>query len=107
MQPAGREILELWREAGEWWAGEQYREFTTYIDQKGIRRTSSEPLSPRGERGRGEGPAPEEDYTEEIDLQRAARRNRGWGEYSRPNHELTPKSPGFYETYKAKDVRRL
>ncbi|MEZ0326212.1 MAG: DNA polymerase III subunit alpha [Fimbriimonas sp.] len=112
MQLAGREILELWRETGEWWAGEPYKEFTTYIDEKGIRRTASEPLSPPGERGRGEGPesakqSPEEDYTEEIDLQRAARRNRGWGEYSRPNHELTPKSPGFYETYKAKDVRRL
>jgi error-prone DNA polymerase len=118
MRPAGRETLELWREAGEWWASEPYREYETFIDSKGIRRTASEPLPlpsattseplplPRG-RGRGEGPQIVEDYTEEIDLQRAARRNRGWGEYSRPGNELTPKSPGFYETYKAKDVRRL
>jgi error-prone DNA polymerase len=32
------EILAHWREAGEWWNYEPYREFTQYIDSKGVRR---------------------------------------------------------------------
>src|SRR5688572_28461219 len=38
MQPAGPNVLAVWREAGEWWSGEPYREITRYIDPKGIRR---------------------------------------------------------------------
>lgn len=40
MLPAGpnSEILAQWREAGEWWASEPYREITRFIDDKGIRR---------------------------------------------------------------------
>ncbi|MFN7172627.1 MAG: DNA polymerase III subunit alpha [Fimbriimonadaceae bacterium] len=39
MRPAGdKQVLSVWREAGEWWNGEPYREFETYLDAKGVRR---------------------------------------------------------------------
>lgn len=40
MQPDGCEVLAKWRELGEWWSGEPYREFSRYIDSSGIRRES-------------------------------------------------------------------
>ena len=40
MQPAGSEVLAKWREIGEWWSGEPYREFARFIDPQGIRRES-------------------------------------------------------------------
>lgn len=36
MSPAGREILSQWREAGEWWNGEPYRELTRCVDERGV-----------------------------------------------------------------------
>ena len=33
-------LLARWREAGEWWSGEPYREVTCQLDAKGIRRQS-------------------------------------------------------------------
>jgi error-prone DNA polymerase len=36
----GTNTLAIWREAGEWWRGEPYREVTRYLDDKGIRRES-------------------------------------------------------------------
>lgn len=42
MRPDGhREIISVWREAGEWWSMEPYREFVQYLDSKGIRREES------------------------------------------------------------------
>ncbi len=38
MRPAGRDTLALWREAGEWWANEPYREIHRFVDDKGVRR---------------------------------------------------------------------
>jgi hypothetical protein len=95
MRQAGRETLELWREAGEWWANEEPKEFETFIDEKGIRRVEMRIL-PKLQLMKDE-LAPTEDYSEEIALQKAARRTRGWGEYSRPDS---------YESYKAKESRK-
>ncbi|HSI74185.1 MAG TPA: DNA polymerase III subunit alpha [Fimbriimonas sp.] len=97
MRPAGHETLELWRESGEWWANEEPREFESFVDKQGVRRVRSSALTYHGCEARIRSTA-EEDYSEEISLQKAARRMRGWGEYS---------SPATYESYKAKDVRRL
>ena len=38
MPLAGRELLALWREAGEWWNGEPPREIVRYMDARGVRR---------------------------------------------------------------------
>lgn len=38
MLPAGSERIAHWRELGEWWAGDPYREYVHYFDAKGIRR---------------------------------------------------------------------
>lgn len=38
MQQAGGETLAVWRELGEWWNGEPYKEFTRFIDPNGVRR---------------------------------------------------------------------
>src|SRR2546421_273045 len=39
MQPAGRneQVIAHWREAGEWWSGEPYREVRRTLDSRGIR----------------------------------------------------------------------
>jgi error-prone DNA polymerase len=104
MRPAGRETLELWREAGEWWANEHPIELETFIDPKGIRRTDQRDLPPLAAECT-EPDATGEDFTEEIVLQKAARRLRGWGEYAMPNAS-SPDEKAFYESYKAKDGRR-
>lgn len=46
MQPDGCEVLARWREIGEWWSGEPYREFTRFIDASGVRREISRELDP-------------------------------------------------------------
>jgi error-prone DNA polymerase len=40
MRPAGDKpkTLALWREAGEWWSGEPYREVCQYLDESGVKR---------------------------------------------------------------------
>ncbi|MCA9413991.1 MAG: PHP domain-containing protein, partial [Candidatus Omnitrophica bacterium] len=38
MQRDGCEVLANWRELGEWWAAEPYREYKRFIDKRGIRR---------------------------------------------------------------------
>ncbi|MFN3729632.1 MAG: DNA polymerase III subunit alpha [Fimbriimonadaceae bacterium] len=43
-----REVLARWREAGAWWAGEPYREYTRFIDAKGIRREVGDELTSLG-----------------------------------------------------------
>lgn len=40
MQLDGCELLAQWRELGEWWNGDPYREFVQYVDRAGIRRES-------------------------------------------------------------------
>lgn len=37
MPPVG-DSESVWREAGEWWNGEPYREIRRFVDEKGIRR---------------------------------------------------------------------
>lgn len=45
MQRAGcKEVQAVWREAGEWWANEPYREFTRFIDSNGVRREERQDL---------------------------------------------------------------
>src|SRR5688500_4211178 len=98
MRPAGREILELWREAGEWWAGDSSREVTRYVEN-GVRRAEEVELP--DESFVATSTTEDEDFTEEIALQKEARKHRDtWSEYSKKGAE------GFYESYKAKDVRR-
>ena len=36
MRPDGAEVVNVWREAGEWWSGEPYREISQVRDSKGI-----------------------------------------------------------------------
>lgn len=46
--PEPRTPLALWREAGEWWSGEPYREVCRYIDEKGIPREEERKLPTLG-----------------------------------------------------------
>jgi error-prone DNA polymerase len=36
MRPDGTDLVNLWREAGEWWTGEPYREIAQVRDSKGV-----------------------------------------------------------------------
>lgn len=49
MRTAGEKTLALWRESGEWWAGEPYSEFRHFVDAKGSRRESSRKMPCLGE----------------------------------------------------------
>jgi error-prone DNA polymerase len=100
MQLDGRET---WREAGEWWADEPYREWERYFDVSGIRRTVSRPLQSLSASISAK--VEEENHSEEIALQKAHRRaaRNTWGAYATRHREVS----GFYESYKAKDIRRL
>lgn len=100
MQPAGRD---LWREAGEWWADDAYREFERFIDDRGVRRTVvrkleslSVSLATKVE---------EENHSEEISLQKAARRaaRDAWGSAASRGADEVDR----YESYRAKDARRM
>lgn len=74
MSQAGREILALWREAGEWWNGEPPREFVRFIDARGVRReevVELRSLPPSGEPS----PPDEDDLREEIVLRLAKTRD--------------------------------
>jgi error-prone DNA polymerase len=92
MQPAGREVLALWREQGEWWAGENPRKVVRFA-QDGVRKTeeSSLPLTTLAKQSSGQ----EENLSEEIVLQRQARRHArdSWGAYSTRNAEPKGFSP--------------
>ena len=61
------DVLALWRESGEWWSFEPYREYCRFIDRDGIRRESSTELSPFALPG---GPASPyvENNREDLDL---------------------------------------
>ncbi len=48
MPPAGDNIFERWREAGEWWSGEPQREILRYFDTNGIRREEQKVLPSLG-----------------------------------------------------------
>jgi error-prone DNA polymerase len=45
MRPAGSEIIAQWREAGEWWEGQNPSEITWFIDENGSRKESIQPIS--------------------------------------------------------------
>src|SRR5688500_1716495 len=99
MRQAGAEVCEVWREAGEWWAGASPKEFRRIVDGKGRRAVEEElpSLQPVAVP-----PAAAEDLTEEIVLQKQARRQRdSWSEYRKRGV-----AEGFYESYKAKGSRK-
>src|SRR5436305_1231568 len=62
----GGEVLAQWREAGEWWANEPYREVTRFIDSKGIRREEERLLPSIGSMAASGQTAYEEDNTIEV-----------------------------------------
>src|SRR5579862_8908652 len=73
MPPAGRSIgsanthtLALWREAGEWWSNEPYREVQRFIDDNGIRREEERLLPSLGSLGASGQEAYQEDNTIEV-----------------------------------------
>ncbi len=69
MRPAGDDrVIVRWREAGEWWKFEPYREFVQYLDEHGIRRTSSSELPSLGRVLHGAPAAFTEDHREEYEL---------------------------------------
>lgn len=48
MQPAGHSSLAIWREAGEWWSYEPYREIHRFVDAKGVRREETKEMTSLG-----------------------------------------------------------
>ncbi len=71
MSQAGPETIARWREAGEWWIGEPYREFHRYIDSKGIWREESSDLPVewlRTESAEGTALVAQEDHREDWSL---------------------------------------
>jgi error-prone DNA polymerase len=68
-EPGVTHRLALWREAGEWWSGEPYREFERFLDAQGIRREVERELPSLGSMG-GQVPVDyRDDASEEISLQ--------------------------------------
>ncbi|HTQ10830.1 MAG TPA: PHP domain-containing protein, partial [Fimbriimonadaceae bacterium] len=67
-------ILAVWREAGEWWANEPYREVQRFIDARGIRREEETLLPSLGALAR----SGQEDYQEDntIEVSERARKIR-------------------------------
>lgn len=49
MSQRGNELIAHWREAGEWWANEPYREYWRYLDHKGILREKTRELPSLGQ----------------------------------------------------------
>jgi len=69
MRPDGNELIALWREVGEWWAGEPSREVVRYVDERGIRRETVRELPPVLPLGDGSAPKPYvENNSEEVSL---------------------------------------
>ncbi len=66
MPPAGRNVLAMWREAGEWWSNEPYREVCRYVDDKGIRREEERLLPSIGSLGVSGQQEYKEDNTIEV-----------------------------------------
>ncbi len=67
MLPAGCDVLAHWRELGEWWNGDPYREYTRYVDAKGVRREKVVDLGAVIE-ATIESKSVEEDHSEEWSL---------------------------------------
>jgi len=66
-QQDGIEIIAHWREVGEWWAGDQPREFVQYLDGKGIKRARSRNL-PKSPTPTPVNPVNRDEHTEEPSL---------------------------------------
>ncbi|HVL38118.1 MAG TPA: DNA polymerase III subunit alpha [Fimbriimonadaceae bacterium] len=83
--------LAVWREAGEWWSGEPYREVRQYLDPRGVRR-EKELLLPSLGRRSTDSPKPYvESHHEEWDLRVRKQRD-----------EKVAKACGIvYESYKS------
>ena len=80
MQPAGHKLIARWREAGEWWSGEPYREIRRTLDERGIRHEEERSFETLGETGvnpplRSSEADTTEDNKEEWTLKRQKRRD--------------------------------
>lgn len=74
--PAGAKPLGLWREVGEWWAGEPMREVSRFIDFKGIRREVERALPTLGLPEVQEPvPSEREDHREEYEVRLRKKRD--------------------------------
>jgi error-prone DNA polymerase len=68
MPSDGVETLALWREVGQWWAGEPQLEIHRFIDRKGIRRQEEKQLPPLAPVHNSVKDPYQEDFKEEIVL---------------------------------------
>ncbi|MBS1723589.1 MAG: DNA polymerase III subunit alpha [Armatimonadetes bacterium] len=92
MRRDGVELIARWREAGEWWAGEQPREIAQWRDKRGVRREKHRAMPSLLER---ETPIEwQEDLTSEICLRPRKTRD-----------EKVALANGGYSSDKAKPVR--
>lgn len=79
MRPAGTKetLIARWREAGEWWTGEPYREFERVIDSAGVRRERMREAPSLGSIASGQS-----DYREDNTIEVSERARGGRGEMS-------------------------
>jgi error-prone DNA polymerase len=91
MQPAGHKLIARWREAGEWWSKEPYREVCRTLDENGIRREEETLLPTIGDQNSSSIlEAYTEDQSEEWSLKKNKLRN-----------EKVARACGHFESYRA------
>jgi error-prone DNA polymerase len=79
MDGADLELLALWREAGEWWSHEPYREVCRFVDAGGVRREQERFLTSLGLLGESGQRELDEDHSEEWNLKLKKVRNEKYG----------------------------